>query len=281
MIIVCLIKKTTMANTLKSQIRNTSVHEFSLSLAGSVTGFRYKFDAGSLSLGLGGGIEAGYIYNFNERFGLNVGLGLSIYSNKMNLNDDFSEQYSTIDENGDEFDFTYSLAGYNEKQLATMLYIPLMARYIVPIGSGQLKYVVAGGVKIQFPVTTSVHAIINTGAINSSGYYSYEGRTYTNLPHHGFVTDMSVSKFHKNIDLNVVPVLSLESGIRFLSGDNNIDLRVYLDYSLTNIRKSGDGHIVEYQSSNPSQFKYHSVVNTGLVDKVSIFGTGVKIGVGF
>ncbi|MDR1593421.1 MAG: hypothetical protein LBS43_02900, partial [Prevotellaceae bacterium] len=75
--------------------------------------------------------------------------------------------------------------------------------------------------------------------------------------------------------------LALETGIRFPAGNNNIDLRVYFDHSLTNVQKTGDAHVVEYQSSNPSQFKYNSVVNTGLVDKVSLFGGGMKIGINF
>ena len=277
-IIVCL---TLTANIAKSQRGQTPVHEFSASLTGGVSSLAYKLDdVGSCSAGFGGGVEAGYIYNFNERWGALTGVGLSIYSSRMSLND-YSEQYPSIDENRHDFEFSYSLSGYGETQLATMLYIPLMARYIAPIGAGRVKYVAAGGVKVMFPVSTSVETVISPGTLTTSGYYDYDRRRYENLPHHGFVNGAKVAPLRKNIDLSVIPTLSLETGIRFLSGDNNIDLRVYFDHSLTNIRKSGDGHIVEYQPSNPSQFNYHSVVNTGLVDKVSLFGAGMKIGIGF
>jgi hypothetical protein len=272
---------TTMANIAKSQERQTSVHEFSAALTGGVSSFKYKLDAGSRSIGFSGGIETGYAYNFNERWGLSAGLGLSIYSSKMSLNNNFSKTYPAIDENGHSFDFTYSLSGYHEKQIVAMLYVPLMARYIIPLGAGKLKYVAAGGVKIQFPLETSIRAVINPGTVTTTGYYSYEDRTYANLPHHGFVNGRSMAQLRKDIDLSVVPMLALETGIRFPVGNNNIDLRVYFDHSLTNVRKSGDAHLVEYQSSNPSQFKYHSVVNTVLVDKVGLFGMGMKIGINF
>jgi hypothetical protein len=271
---------TTAANIAKSQIRQTSVHEFSASLTGGVSILKYKLDAGSRSLGFGGGIEAGYTYNFNERWGALAGLGLSIYNSKMSMND-FSGYYPAIDENGYEFRFNYSLSGYSERQSAAMFYVPLMARYIVPLGDGKLKYVASGGVKILFPLETSVHAVITPGTLTTSGYYAYEDQTYTKPRHHGFVNGLPVAPLGTDIELSVIPALSLETGLRFTAGDNNIDLRLYFDHSLTNIRKLKDSHIVEYQPSNPSQFKYHSIVNTGLVDKVSLFGAGVKIGVSF
>jgi hypothetical protein len=257
-------------------------YELSGALNGGISHFKYAIDEGSSNIGFGGGIEMGYTYILNEHFGLFTAFGLSIYNSSMSMNS-FSEQYMTIDENGDDFRFNYSLSGYREKQIATMLSVPLMVRYLVPLGGRKstLKYVVAGGVKIQLPLSMSTQAIINPGTVTTSGYYAYEERTYTNLPRHGFVNNLAVEQFGRGTDLSIVPMLAFETGIRFAAGANNIDLRVYFEHSVTDIRKSKNNHIVEYQSSYPSQFKYNSVLNSGMVNKVRLFGAGLKVGIFF
>jgi hypothetical protein len=76
--------------------------------------------------------------------------------------------------------------------------------------------------------------------------------------------------------------LALEAGLHFSLGETTgLYTGLFLDYGLNNIQKSNDKHIIEYQVSNASQFKYNSVLNSGMVDKVNLMSVGIKVKIGF
>jgi hypothetical protein len=254
-----------------------SVHEFSASVMGGVSSFGYKVSDGSGSTGFGGGIELGYAFNFNRQFAVLTALGVMIYNRTLDSNS--SETYDATDENGDRFKFSYLISGYSEKQTATTLYLPLMARYRMPLSNEKLKYTVAGGFKFGLPLNSK--ATISRGAVTSTGYYEYEDRLYFGMPEHGFVTDRPVPQSREDIDAGFLTMLSIETGVQLSSGNNKFDLRVFFDYGLNDVHKSKDKHIVEFIQSNPSQFKYNSILNTELIDKVNLFSAGLKLGVRF
>jgi hypothetical protein len=240
-----------------------------------MSGLKYTYGNTSNVIGFGGGIDIGYVYNFNKRIGLQTGLGIMISNSSISV-DKLLEQYTSIDENGYNFEFHYTLSGYRERQSANLLYIPLMLRYTV-LQTFLTGIYISGGAKVMYPTTVDV--TIDQGAmLTTFGYYDYELQIYADFPRHGFVSDKLVEMQHSKLNLNYAVTLSLEAGIRFIR-NNNFDLRLYFDYGLNDMRKSKSGQIIEYQSSMPTQFIYNSILTTSTIKKVNIFGTGLKIGI--
>lgn len=271
---VCLM----LANTAAAQKKRYPMHELSVSLSAGTSNLLYRLDEGSRIGKLGGGLEVGYAYNIKRWLAVVTGFGISLYGSTLNM-DRHSGQYDGLDNRGDEFTFNYSLDGYSEKQSVVLFTVPVMARYTTDI-KGTLRYYVAGGMKIGVPISANVS--ITSGTLTTSGYYAYEHGTYTDMPDRGFVSGVAGEQSDGKIKLNVAPLLALETGVRFRIGyQKDLMTSVYLDYSLGDIRKSHDRHAVEYQASNPSQFVYNSILNTGQAGKVNIFAAGVKIGLNF
>jgi hypothetical protein len=271
-----MISQNTVASKSGESSATKSKHEFSVYVAGGISNLSYKFDAGSVGGKIGGGIGLAYTCNISGNFGITTGVGIASYGGKV-ASEAFSEQYNAPDDVGNDFRFGYSVTGYEEQQSATLLTIPVMAQYSVPLGSGSTSFYAAGGIKLGLPV--SAKATISRGSITTTGYYAYEDQTYENLPQHAFVTGQAISKQKTDIDLGVATILSLEAGLRFsLSDKLGLYTGLFFDYGLNNIRKSKNKHVVEY---HPVQFRYNTVLNTEMVDKINLTSVGIKVKIAF
>jgi hypothetical protein len=276
-IIFCLL----ISNVVISQNTETSAtkskHEFSVYAALGMYNLSYKFDAGSVSGGFGNGAGLGYTYHISDKFGITTGAGYSLYAGKA-ASDGFSGEYNAPDDVGDDFRFGYTVTGYEETQSAALLTIPVMAQYSVPLGSGSTSFYAAGG--LQFGIPISAKATITPGSVTTNGYYAYENQLYENLPLHAFVDGLAPPKSKNDIDLGLATILSLEAGLRFsLSEKLGLYTGLFFDYGLNNIQKTNNKEVVGYHPS-PSQFKYNSVLNTRMVDKINLMNVGVKIKLG-
>jgi hypothetical protein len=248
-------------------------------MSAGISNFLYKLDNSSHSGGFGSSLELGYSYNVKRKFAIVTGLSISMYNSNLSM-DRCSGEYVGYDDAFEEFTFNYSLDGYSEKQSAVLFAIPVMARYSTRLGAETLRYYVAGGMKIGIPV--SVSATMTSKTVTTSGFYNFEYGRYSDLPNHGFVTDLAGEKWDSKIRFNITPIIALETGLRFRIGDKkDLMTGIYLDYSLGDIRKSHDQHVLEYLSSNPSQFVHNSILSTQMLDKVNLFSAGLKIGLNF
>jgi hypothetical protein len=254
-------------------------HEFSIHAGGGLSSLSYKFAAGKTEGGIGGGGGVGYTYYINDNFGIATGLGVALYGAKT-TSDAFSDQYD-IQDNNDNLRFTYSIAGgYEENQRATLLTIPVMLQYRAPFGYySSMSFYAAGGVKLGLPMSAKATIMSNN---TTSGYYSYENLTYENLPQHGFVNEMEGDMIKSDIDLGLATILALEAGLHFSLGETTgLYTGLFLDYGVNNIQKSKDKHVIEYQPANSSQFKYNSILNSGMVDKINLMSVGIKVKIAF
>jgi opacity protein-like surface antigen len=275
-IIIC----TAAANIATAQKKRYPVHELSVSLSGGQSNLLYKLDESSHSGGFGGGLDLGYTYNIKRLFGIVTGFGFSVYNSKLSMNE-YSERYTDIDDAGDEFTFNCSFDGYSEKQSVILFSIPVMMKYSVQLGKkGDTRYCASGGIKVGIPL--NARSSINTQTVTTSGYYAFEDGTYTDLPEYGFVNGQAGEQSDCNIKLNVATLLALETGIRIQAGyQKHFMAGIYLDYSLNNMQKVKNRHVLEYQSSHPSLFQYNSIINTERLKKVNLFSFGLKVGLSF
>jgi hypothetical protein len=275
--VCCLIVFT--AATAQDAQRNEQKHELSIYGLGGYSPVNLALDSrGSKSGSMGGGAGLGYTFNINQSLGIVTGLEMTVHGAEITF-DNIPGEY--VEGTGEgELHFMYSLRNYKEKQSITVFSIPVMAQYSLPLGSGSAKFYASGGFKLGFPL--SAKADIEPGTAKTSGYYPHENITYENLPQHGFVTDAALRNVKQDLKPGFSAALALEAGARFSLNDR-IDLYtgVYFDYGLNSIHKTGDRHILEYDSFNETTFKHNSVLDTGLVSKANLLSAGLKLRIGF
>jgi hypothetical protein len=231
-------------------------------------------DNGSKSGGIGGGAGLGYTFNINPSLGIVTGVEMSMYASEASYGRLQKEYGSGTGEN--RLQFSYSVNGYKETQSIRLFSIPVMVQYSLPLGSGSARFFASGGFKLGFPISAT--ADISPGTATTFGYYAYEDITYVNLPQHGFINNVKLPDVSRDIDLGFSTSLALETGVRFTLTDKiGLYTGLYFDYGLNSIQKIDDRHLLEYDVANESSFKYNSVLNTALTDKVNLLSIGLKV----
>jgi hypothetical protein len=176
------------------------------------------------------------------------------------------------------FRFSYSLSGYEETQEVLALSVPVMMQFT--LGRGSTKWYFACGAKLGLPI--SARAGIKPGTATTTGYYAHEDITYSDNPLLGFVTNAALPDTDSDIELGYSASATVEFGRRFNIGSSTgLCISLFADYGLSDIRKTKNKSLLEYDSSNPSQFIHNSVMNTDLVDNVNRISAGVKIKISF
>jgi hypothetical protein len=269
-------------------------HELSIYALGGYSSLNYTLNTnGSKSSGDGIGFGLNYTYNITPSFSTSIplfsivtGIEILTYSAEASLNN-VMEDYTVEEEEIDLFQFSYLLPSYRETQDLTIFSIPVMAQYSMPVGSGSMRFYASGGFKIGFPLSAKTD--IMPGTADTEGYVAYENITYVILPTHGFDSNISLPDINRDIDLGFSATLALETGVRFNLGDKiGLYTGVYFDYGLNNIQKINDKHPLEYDmnhlsesaATNEKPFLYHSVLNTGFVNKVNLMSIGLKVKIG-
>jgi hypothetical protein len=249
---------------------NILAAQFSIYGLTGLSGLKYQPEGGTQSAGIGFGGGAGYSIKLGKSWKAGTAAELTTYSSKASygvLSDKYEHgtgEHKSL--------FSYSLNGYEEKQNVTVFSIPLILQYQT---GNSIKFCLSGGVKFGLPI--SAKADIRPGTVSASGRYEYEGQTYTNLPQHGFPEGTELPAGKSDIDLGYSLSGTFETGLlvkKFYAG-------VYVDYSLNDMQKTKDKHPLEYQDSGSSTLAYNSILNTGLVDRINLFSTGLKIGIRF
>jgi opacity protein-like surface antigen len=284
---VCCLMITTAAQAQNFRKQDVSKHELSIYGLVGYSPLSYTLSKeGAKSGGIGGGAGLGYTFNINPSLGIVTGVEMATYTSEASF-DNIPDEYNTGTGN-DLFRFSYSLNNYRETQNLTLFSIPVMAQYSLPLGSGSTKFYVSGGLKLGFPV--KAEADITPGTATVSGYLAYEHVEYEDLPQHGFGSNISLPKTKKDIDLGFSTALVLETGVHFaLTGKTGLYTGVYFSYGLNSIQQVNDKHLLEYEIEhlsdfyevNERPFLYHSLLNTGFADKVSLMSVGLKLRISF
>jgi hypothetical protein len=262
-------------------------HELSIYGLGGFSSLSYTLsDNGSKSGGIGGGAGLGYTFNISPSLGIVMGLEMNTFTSEASFANvsEKSTEYRLGTGDNNLFRFSYSLKNYKETQNVTLFSIPVMVQYSLPLGGGATKFYVSGGFKLGFPISAT--ADLSPGSATTNGYFSDENVKYENLPTHGFASNISLPDSKQDLDLGFSAALALEAGLRFTLTDKiGLYTGLYFDYGLNSIQKVNDKHSLEYDLNHLSEydrvnerpFLYHSVLNTGLVDKVNLLSIGLKV----
>jgi hypothetical protein len=175
------------------------------------------------------------------------------------------------------FDYLINAQGIREKQTVAYLYIPIMARYRIPVGLDFLH--LKGGAKIGIPILGSYSGSIDR--ITASGWSYAEDQIFDSItPEWGFGTFLG-NRLDGKLDLNFSVVLSFEFGYEHvLHSGRGLQFGAYINYGVTNILGSPNTPMVNYNLEAidpilqpPAAPRTSSF--TGRFDSMSTLGFGV------
>ena len=246
-IVLCLLGGTA---TMFSQ---QSKHEFSVYGGGGLSTLNYKVTTGEHKAGLGGQFGLGYHYFFSPEWGVGTGAELAFFNAKYNTKN-LNIYQMTADIDDVLFLFRSDVSGFEEKQRAILLQIPLMLQF--QTGGNRQFYVAAGG-KVGIPLQVKYN---NTASYSNSGYYLHENALYDTQEFLGF-GNFPNKKSAGDLDFKTVFFLSAEAGVKWkLSDGLSLYTGVYMDYGLNKQSIATQSSIVEYNKANPSDFKVNSIL---------------------
>ncbi|GHV68083.1 hypothetical protein FACS1894199_14780 [Bacteroidia bacterium] len=231
--------------------------------------------------GAGGGGGVGYTYLLTPEWGISTGLEFSVASATLTA-DTYHDDYS-LSLKGEELKFNSDFVGYEEKQSATYLHIPIKARYQT---TGTHRFQVGAGVKVGFALSGSYDVAITS--LTTTGDFPKTALTVYDEAQHALTTYPNVTS-SGDLSLGLSVALSVDAGMHWgLSDKLGLYTGVYLDYGVVNILPSPTNRLVGYDpdiaydpASTVSPLPHNSALTTKSVDKANLFSVGVKVGVAF
>ncbi|MBK5719609.1 outer membrane beta-barrel protein [Dysgonomonas sp. Marseille-P4677] len=265
--------------------QSLSNHEISVWGSGGLSTLKSDLNVGDSENKAGGAFGIGYNYHINENWSLLSGLEMAFYHGESSISE-FTDSYNA---NDGEFDFIYHTSAnkYREDQKSAFLNIPIMAQF-QNHAFNSTKYYIAGGFKIGIPVSKKM-TVENVDFDNYGYYPEWENPIQDDPYFMGFGSFKSQNK-KGNLDLNLVYILSLETGFRWPLSDNmNLYTGIYCDYGLNDIKKNGE-RLIQYNTALPEDYIHNSMLNSfytidnnevEITNKVNLFAVGLKLRLSF
>lgn len=219
---------------------------------------------------------AGIIFNFRfvNSFGAQLGAGLTSQKIKTGL-DEYSDQYMTVDSEGDSYQKIIRAQNVKEEQTWLFLNIPLALSYYRELGKIELYGF--GGVELRHALKADYN---QNGTFGHQGYYEQWNILFDDLPALGFYTDRPMEVEAKmEADLLTLPFVGIGMFAPSQKGRFYLEARYYF--------KSNDPFADEkYPSLFPGPennqaigtYKNPSVMNYG---DVSFEGIKFVLGINF
>jgi hypothetical protein len=258
-------------------------HEFSLHVGGGVSTLRYHSAVPTPSGSAGVGLGVGYTCFFNSRWGVATGIEAGFFGGTLKSEqlEGVALQQYTYEGRSEPMHFNSLFSGYEERQRATYLHIPLMARYRQAImDNHQLR--AAAGLKFGFALAGSYDA--KAEGLVTTGYFPESGRTFEDMPNHGFGA-YTQPAWHGDLAFGFDAALALEAGVRWtLSERWGLYTGFFLDYGLTDVAPARTGAPLLRQDAAPDTFLHGSVTatqrqpdGTTYVGKMNLLSAGLQL----
>ncbi|GHV69092.1 hypothetical protein FACS1894199_17280 [Bacteroidia bacterium] len=230
--------------------------------------------------GIGGGAGFGYTYFMTPQWGISTGLEFSLASATLTA-DKYPDEYPLLFPRAvgedEKLKFISEFVGYEEKQSATYLHIPLMLRFQT---TGTHRFQVGAGLKVGFALSGSYEGTIKS--LSTSATFQQTGVTISDEAQHALTTNSYVPPYSGDLSLGLNIGIAVDAGMRWgLSDKLGLYTGVYLDYGVMNILPSPTAHLVEYDPIPKGELTYHGALTTPLVDKANLFSVGLKVGLAF
>jgi OmpA-OmpF porin, OOP family len=237
------------------------------SFGGGLQGLSNHLEEGSPKMGAGGLINASFQYSLYKNWSVAIGMGLQTAKSTATLN--FMSSQDAVDSDGDSYEYRTYFSGWEEKQSALFLEIPLGAIYQYPVNR-RFEVLTNIGVKIAIPILDKYK--VKSGELTTTGYYRQWNVELTDMPQHGFAT--ITEKYNGNINLKTTVALDIEAGSLYrLTDDMDFYFGAYFSYGFSNMIDKNSNPV--YQDNGT----YNGVLRSKLADRVGLINLGVKVGI--
>ncbi|WP_373059494.1 outer membrane beta-barrel protein [Zunongwangia sp. H14] len=261
-----------------------SKNEVSFYLEGAFSKLDYEVLQDKNDIENGFGFGAGYSYYLSENWSIGTGVGLQYIEGSAYLSS-LEDTYTTVDSEGEEFEFRYRVENFGENQYAYFLNVPLKVQF----ETGDIaRFYAAAGAKIGFVLKSEYET--EASSLTTSGYYEQYDAELREPMFAGFGDFGALNTSKSDLGLQTNLILNLETGVKFmLENDQALYMGVFVDYGLKDIKPEKDGlDIIAYNAEDPMNFTNNSLLtsasntaSTAYVDEVKTLAFGLKIRYGF
>ncbi|MDR2362782.1 MAG: outer membrane beta-barrel protein [Prevotellaceae bacterium] len=267
-----------------------TTHELAFFGGTGLSALTYTPTKGKASMEIGGQFGVHYYLYLTPHWGIGSGLGLTFYNAHFSAGS-FTDHYDTQDMDRKNFEFRMEMTRYDERQRATFLEIPIMARFRT---TGARQICAAAGVKIGIPLQFGYQ----TDKLNAatSGFYAYDNVVFgkpedgTAFTYMGFSSSppYTLDATDGKLNATVSWILAAEAGVNWVySPQFMFYTGLYIDYGLNSlIEDDPTAAMVEYNAASPQNYIINSVLTSkyatengrkAFIDKVSTLSLGLKI----
>jgi hypothetical protein len=266
-----------------------NAHELAFYGGTGLSALSYTPSYGKTSMDIGGQFGLNYHLYFTPQWGIGTGLGLSFY-NAHYSSGALTSRYTARDRDNVAFEFCGEFTRYDEQQNATLLEIPVMARFRT---TGTRQVYAAAGIKIALPLSAKYST--HDQSVATTGFYARDNIVFgkpedgESFTHMGFSSSppFTVDAVNEKLDLPVVLMLSAEVGVNWVYNKTfSFYTGAYIDYGVNNLRGDKTNALLEYNAQAPQDYTVNSVLTAqytkdnrpqSFVDKVSTVSLGIKI----
>ncbi len=255
--------------------------EVSVYAKGGLNYLHYNLkNGGKQDNGFEPGIGIQYSQYLNTNWSVSGGLEYQRYSSEAVLTG-FTDQYSTADNEGDDFVFKYSAGSYTEKHWVDMLNIPIRVQYETNGSKNRLYASV--GFQYGIPLTSKYNGAFSN--LKTSGYYEQWNAELESPAFMGFGTWGDKQFGDTDLKIKNNYALLFEIGVNHQFNDGNgLHIGLYGDFGLNNLVDSESLPLLNYDANNPTEFGIQSVLKASpnaqgstYAGKVRAIGLGLKL----
>jgi len=257
-------------------------YELLLWAGGGPAGLHYTPAGGKANIRTGFQAGAGYAFFPHKKWGIVAGVELASYRTNVSLFDNITIASPSVNiTTGEEFEWHVRLTGFEEKQTAYMLNVPIKLQFQSSRKS-DLNFYARVGAKINF--LRPLRYTTSTKTLTTSGYFPSRGEEIRDVPSDGFGTLMNWSD-QGAFTLRIPFSASAEVGIIYnLPDDLRLYIGAYFDYGYNNVKRDEvHNNIFPYFPGPLTPYRHgNSVLNVRtVVDHINLVALGVKASLAF
>ncbi|MGB5943845.1 MAG: outer membrane beta-barrel protein [Leeuwenhoekiella sp.] len=260
------------------KMNGQSKSEVSVFTGGVITNLAYDVEGSEQlkkpfkpSLGLG------YSFYIKERWALNLEVHYQNYQGETQYGS-LDGSYMTVDNEGESFEFRYTLNGFTENQNVDVLHIPLTVQFET---KGNTRFFARVGGQIGLLLASEYESA--AASLTTSGFYPQFNAELFDPQFMGFGQYNNVRQAPTDLGWQNSFDAVVEAGVKYSLGNyQNLYIGLVLNYGLNALSSDvAPTDLLLYQTQDPENFVVNSLFDSGYAKDARLRAFGIKLRYGF